>query len=199
MLDVTELAAPKTDQLNADHLIPGPLQGVIVSVRKTRANDKDCIEVGLSSFRLPWRPCKTMVRLLMDVWGPDAEAWIGRGVKLYRDAEVRFGTDTVGGIRIGGLSHVRGSFTAKVKTSKQNQKPYQIEKLPDPPPIGQPAADPLADLATAHSVDVAALEAAIVSQTGRPIRDRAKAAIWAAEPAKLAELLAAITAATAAP
>ena len=190
MLDVTPLTAPKVDQLTADHLVGGPMIGTITGARATHANDKDCIELTLDSFHLPWRPCKTMIRLLASVWGPDASTWPGRTVRLFRDPTVKFGKDTLGGVRINGLSHIPASFEASVTITKGQRKPYRVERL-------APTVDPLAPVAEALGVDLPRLEAALTAASGHPIRDRAKAAAWAT--GKGAEALAAALAPTAAP
>ena len=203
MIDVSSMIAMKSDQLNAADLIGGDITCTIVEVRAITGEQP--LALRLSGRQHPWKPCKTMRRLMAQVWGVDASQWVGRAVRLTRDPSVTWAGAEVGGIRIAGMSHLPAGFTAQLQVAKGKYKAAKVAKLPNPAQEvqqasdGQPAPDPLADLATAHSVDVAALEAAIVAQTGRPIRDRAKAAIWAAEPAKLAELLATAIAATAAP
>jgi hypothetical protein len=53
-----------------------------------------------------WRPPVTVLRLLVAAWGDDATVWVGRRVRLYRDPEISFGRDKVGGIRVSHLSHI---------------------------------------------------------------------------------------------
>jgi hypothetical protein len=53
----------------------------------------------------PYKPCKSMSRVLVSAWGPDSSKYVGRSLTLYCDPKVKWGGMEVGGIRI---SHMSG-------------------------------------------------------------------------------------------
>lgn len=61
--------APKSDQLNADDLVAGPITVSILDVRKSDAT----YQIDLEGYpRRPWKPCKTVLRTLAHVWSEEA-------------------------------------------------------------------------------------------------------------------------------
>lgn len=94
---------PKSEQLNADDLIAGPITVTIEGVKRSSSPDQP-IDIMISGHR-PFRPCKSMRRILISVWGDKGSEWIGQSMTLYRDETVKYGGVAVGGIRI---SHVTG-------------------------------------------------------------------------------------------
>jgi hypothetical protein len=59
--------------------------------------------------------------------------YTGRRMTLYRDAEVTFGNDKPGGIRISHLSHIDKQLTVWLKVKRGKSKPYKFDPLPDEP------------------------------------------------------------------
>lgn len=94
---------PKSDQLNADDLIAGPITVTVEGVKRSPSPEQP-IDILISEHR-PYRPCKSMRRVLISVWGERGSDWIGKSMTLYRDETVKYGGVAVGGIRI---SHVTG-------------------------------------------------------------------------------------------
>lgn len=128
MTSIIEKAmAPKSDQLNADDLIVGPIDVTIQAV-KTAADDKIAIEIG--NGRQPWKPCKSMLRLLTFCWGSaEPSEWIGKSVRLYRDPNVKFGSDTPGGIRVSHVSHIGEPKTAKLTVARSKRETFTVQPL----------------------------------------------------------------------
>jgi len=116
----------KSDQLNADDLISGP---IIVQITKVTVNSSpdQPLSIGLVG-RMPWKPCKTMRRVLVFAWGEDAGLWAGRHLKLYREDSVRFGGEDVGGIRISAMSDTK-PISVSLAVSKGKKAKYKIETL----------------------------------------------------------------------
>lgn len=77
----------------------------------------------------PYFPCKSMRRVLVYAWGPDANAYAGRSMTLYRDPNVTFGALKVGGIRISHLSHIDTKLTMALTATKGAKKAYQVDVL----------------------------------------------------------------------
>lgn len=138
MSDVTDLRStivPKSDQLNAEQLLAGDMTITVTDVRMG-SEDQPVILHYENDMGRPYKPCKTMRKLLIFAWGEDGRRWIGKSMTLYNDQQVRFGGMTVGGIRISHLSHIDReisvSLTAtKGKKAQHNILPLEIVTLTD--------------------------------------------------------------------
>lgn len=129
-MDLTESIAPKSDQLNAEDLLGGPRTVTIESVTKGSAEQP--VNIHLVEFPgRPFRPSKTVRRILVAAWGPEASNYVGRRMSIYRDASVRFGGQDVGGIRISHLSHLDKRLTLALTVTRGKRAPHIVEPLPD--------------------------------------------------------------------
>lgn len=143
MLDMTKYTAPKSDQLNADDLIGGPLTVTISRVRASESTPDQPVEVHIEGSDKPYKPCKSMRRVMIALWGKDATQYVGRSMTLYRDPEVQFGGMKVGGIRIGEMSHIEKDAQLVLTASKTKRAPFVVKKMKaqvSPPPPQEPAA-----------------------------------------------------------
>lgn len=118
---------PKSDQLNADDLLAGPVTVIITGVRRGSAEQP--IDVMIAG-RQPYKPCKSMRRALITAWGDDGRAWVGRCMTLYADPSVKFGGVQVGGIRISHLSHIERDLHLSLTATKGKRAPHTIEQMP---------------------------------------------------------------------
>jgi hypothetical protein len=144
-MDISAAAAPKSDQINADDLMSGPR--VITIVETRRGNAEQPVEIVTAEFGQgrPYRPGKSMIRVLINAWGADANRYAGRRLMIYRDPEVTFGREKVGGIRISHMSHIGKQLTLALTVTRGKRKPYVVEPLPDgPPAINDAQADEIA-------------------------------------------------------
>lgn len=123
-------AEPRSDQINADDLIGGPMTVTIKAVHPGKAEQKYDIELVEVAGRA-WRPPVTVLRILLAAWGDEAKDWIGQRVTLYRDDSVRFGPEAVGGIRV---SHMTGlpdgkPMDVRVSTARGKRATVRIQPL----------------------------------------------------------------------
>ena len=81
----------------------------------------------------PWKPCKTMIRVMAYFWGNDAKQWVGRFLTLHRDDKVMWGGEPVGGIRILGMSHIKGTQSLAVTASRGSKKKFTVQEIKDVP------------------------------------------------------------------
>jgi hypothetical protein len=117
---------PKSDQLNADDLLTGPMTVTITEVRR---GDKDQpVAIGIVGHQ-PYKPCKSMRRVLISAWGDDGRAWAGRKMTLYCDPNVMFGGVKVGGIRISHLSHIDNDMQMSLTATRGKKAPYLVKVL----------------------------------------------------------------------
>lgn len=103
-MDISDTIAPNSDQLDAIDLLTGPQTFTISKVSK--GNPEQPVNIHLAEFDRPWRPGKSMRRVLVSAWGADASQYVGRRLTLWCDPTVRFGGVDVGGVRISHLSHI---------------------------------------------------------------------------------------------
>ena len=132
-MDMTSTIAPRSDQVNAEDLLSGPVTVTVANVREGTAEQP--VDIDLVEFPgRAYRPSKTMRRVLVLAWGPDSTAYIGRRLTLYRDPDVKFGRDTVGGIKISHLSHLPKRMSWALTESRGKRKPHTVEPLPNVAP-----------------------------------------------------------------
>src|SRR5215217_3394528 len=172
-VNMADTIAPKSDQLNAEDLLAGPRTVTITEVRKGSVEQP--VDIRLAEFPgRPFRPSKTVRRILVSAWGPDAAVYAGRRMTLYRDPAVRFGGMDVGGIRVSHLSHIEKPMTLVLAVSKGKRAPYVIKPLAvlqDPAKLDKNSA---ADAIT--SQQLAELDAGLTS-IGITSRDRKLATV----------------------
>jgi hypothetical protein len=157
--DMRAVIIPKSDQLNADTLITGPIT-VRISAIKVRSGTEQPVAISFDGDDgKPYKPCKTMSKLLCYVWeSSDSSTFVGKSMTLYRDADVLWGGLRVGGIRISHVSHIDAPITVALQESKQKRRlftvrPLEVQKSTTPPrattapqPPPNPATTPLTDL-----------------------------------------------------
>lgn len=135
--DLGDTIEPRSDQLNAEDLLTGPRTVTITAVRKV--NGEQPIEIVTAEFGpgRPWKPSKTSRRMLVLAWGRQGAAYVGRRVTLYRDPDVKFGGEAVGGIRVSHMSHIGRPLTMTLTETRGKRKPHRVEPLPDLTPVEQ--------------------------------------------------------------
>lgn len=132
-MDIRETIIPRSDQTNAEDFLSGPQTVTITGVSKGSAEQPVNIELAEFPGR-PFRPSKTVRRILVNAWGPEASAYIGRRMTLYRDPAVKFGGMDVGGIRVSHLSHIDKPLSVALSVSRGRRQPYTVQPLTDAAP-----------------------------------------------------------------
>lgn len=123
------ITAAKSDQLNADDLVGRELEGTITAVILRGIADQPVHIVIDGDTKKPWKPCKTMTRVLKEAWANDTAMWIGQRVRLFNDPKVKWGGVEVGGIRIKGLSGIPEDRTFAVSETKGKRNPMRVRLL----------------------------------------------------------------------
>lgn len=145
MTDLSKTIEAKSDQLNADDLMAGPRTIEITKVSANQSSSEQPIAIGYKGDNgRTFYPCKTVRRLLVSVWGPNGNEYVGRSVTLYRDPTVKWGGMEVGGIRISHMSHIDKPVTIALTATRGNKKPVTVSPLVVQ---DKPAADPYANYA----------------------------------------------------
>ncbi len=128
MVDMSRFVEAKSDQLNSDDLLGAPRT---ITITRVVGNDGD---QPVSIFYQgdngkPFKPCKTIRRVLLAVWGRYAQDYVGRSMTLYRDDSVTFGGLDVGGIRISHMSHLEKETIVVVMKSKGKKAGVKVYPL----------------------------------------------------------------------
>ncbi len=132
-MNLTTTIVPKSDQLNADDLIAGPRTITIIAVETGSAEQPVLIQYQGGAGR-PYKPSKSMRRVLVALWGTDGNAYVGRSITLYRDPLVKFGGDPVGGIKISHASDISEAANILLTESRGKRKPHRVQPLEMEPP-----------------------------------------------------------------
>jgi hypothetical protein len=132
MNDLSEVAKPKSDQLNADDLIAGPM---IIKIRKVVVN-KDQPQQKVSIYfdgddNKPYKPCLSMIRVLLSAWGRDGDLYVGRRLKLFQDKSVKWAGEAIGGIRISEMSDIAEPLRIALTLSKGKKTLTTIKPIAD--------------------------------------------------------------------
>ena len=132
-MNVTDLRStiiPKSDQLNADQMLAGPM---VITVTKVSANSGEqpvTINYTGDGGR-PFKPCLTMRKVLVLAWGHDGTKWAGKSMRLYNDPTVRWGKEEVGGVRISHLSDIPSDIKVSLAATKGKKVMHEIKRLAD--------------------------------------------------------------------
>lgn len=120
---------PKSDQLNADDMIGGPMTIKVSKVSILGDADQPVAVHFEGDSGRPFKPCKSMRRVMVQIWGEDGNAFVGQRMTLYRDDRVTFGKDAVGGIRISHMSGIDREKTLALMVTRGQRKPYTVRPL----------------------------------------------------------------------
>jgi hypothetical protein len=136
-MDLTESIAPKSDQLDAVDLVSGPRTFTIEKV--TRGNAEQPFNFHLAEFPRVWRPGKSMRRVIVAAWGPDATKYAGQRVTLYCDPTVQFGGEQVGGTRISHMTGIDKPLKVPLLIKRGKSATFTVQPLTEQPkPQPQP-------------------------------------------------------------
>ena len=138
-MDISQTTAPKSDQQNFDDYIGG---SKTVTIEKVTAGSlEQPVDVHLTEFPgRPYRPSKSMRRVMIKAWGKESSAYTGHRMTLYGDPEVTFGRDKCGGIKISHLSHIDTRLTMALTVTRGKRAMFTVEPLIEAAPNPEPTA-----------------------------------------------------------
>lgn len=131
MSDISSLrdtVVPKSDQINFEDVQIAPVTVTVVNVR--RGDKESPVFIDLEGYEgRAFKPCKTVRRLIINAWGDDGRAWIGRCMTLYGDPTVVYGGVKVGGIRVSHMSHLENDMTVSLTATRGKRVSHTVRKL----------------------------------------------------------------------
>ncbi|QIU92112.1 hypothetical protein [Yokenella regensburgei] len=133
-MDLSRTIIPKSDQLNFEDV---QSQSITAAIKAVRAgNSEQPVFIDLEGFDgRPYKPSKSMRRVLIGGWGADGHSWVGRSLTLIGDASVRFGGVAVGGIKIHAMSDVESDFSMMLSVSRGKRQEHRVRKLEVKPQV----------------------------------------------------------------
>jgi len=125
---ILESIKPKSDQLNSDDLIAGPIDVCILDVK--RGDEQQPVAIVIDGGYQPYKPCKSMRRVLVTLFGDNPKQWIGKRLRLFCDPSVKFGGVKVGGIRISHAT-IEESKEVLLTVAKAKRSVFTVEPMPE--------------------------------------------------------------------
>ena len=129
MNDVTDLSntiKPKSDQLNADDLLTGPITVKITDVRGGTVEQPVHIYI---EGQQPYKPCKGMRRVLINAWGKNGKEWIGKSATLFCNPGVKWAGVALGGIEISHLSDIQKPLSMMLTKARGRKSEFKVKPL----------------------------------------------------------------------
>ena len=126
-IDIDRTLAPKSDQLDAIELS----QPRTITIRAvTAGSGEQPINVYFDGDDgRPFRPSKTVRRILREAWGNRGSDWVGKSATLYNDKTVKYGGIEVGGVRVSHVSHIDSPLTMMLPVTRGKFAKYHIQPL----------------------------------------------------------------------
>ena len=138
-MNLSQAIIARSDQLNADDLIGGPRTFTIKEVRRGDAEQPVAIVLAEFPEKRPFKPSKTVLRLLAYGWGEETDDWPENPrLTLYRDARVKWAGQEIGGIRVSHMSHIKEPIKVALAESKGKKSLWRVDPLPDDAPTAAP-------------------------------------------------------------
>lgn len=127
--DLRDTIVPKSDQLNAEQLLGGPITITVSDVRRGGGEEQPVVIHYEGEGGRPYKPCKSMRKVLVFAWGSDGREWIGRSMTIYNRPDVKFGGEEVGGIRISHLSNIDRDIAISLTATRGRKEQTRIKRL----------------------------------------------------------------------
>ena len=149
-MDISDSLAANSNQQNYDEFLAGPKTVTVSEVKKGTAEQP--VEVHLVEFPgKPFKPAKSVRRVLAAAWGTDASQWAGRRLTIYGDPDVRYAGKAVGGLRVSHVSHIDKPVTVALTVTRGKREPFTVQPLVEA--AYTPSQDWLALMADATTPD----------------------------------------------
>jgi hypothetical protein len=131
-MTLRDTIVPKSDQINYDDVASAPMTVKVAGLAKGSAEQPVVVRIAddaTGAALRDFKPCKTMRRVLIAVWGDKGREWIGKRMTLVGDASVTFGPAKVGGIRISHVSGIDKPATVLVSAARGKRVEVTVRPL----------------------------------------------------------------------
>lgn len=127
-MDFRSTITPKSDQLNFEDVKTGNITARIKSVKAGDSQQPVFIELVGFDGR-PYKPSKSMRRILINGWGSNGHDWVGKYLELKGDRNIKYAGIAVGGITIHGMSDLDGDFSMMLTEKRGTRKEHRVVAL----------------------------------------------------------------------
>ena len=128
--DLSDTIIAKSDQLNADDLIGASKTITLTNITRYQEAGVNCFSINYEGdCGRPFKPCKSMRRVILFAWGANGSEWIGRSMTLYCDPDVKYGGKAVGGVRISHMSNIEKRIKINITQTRHVKKEMVIDVL----------------------------------------------------------------------
>ena len=130
-MTLLDTIAPKSDQLNYDDVAAKPATVKVTGLSMGSPEQPVVIKIAALDGEpmRDYKPCKSMRRVLIAVWGDQGRDWIGKSLTLYGDSTVKFGGAAVGGIRISHMSNIEKPAEVMLTMTRGKRSPFIVRPL----------------------------------------------------------------------
>ncbi|MCM3521748.1 hypothetical protein [Curtobacterium sp. P97] len=132
-MNISKLRQSNSQQINADDLLSSPVTVTVTGAVEGTAEQPVLVSVAEVQGKT-YRPSLTMRKVLGAVWGDETNVWIGRRLTLYRNPDIRFGGQVVGGIEISAMSGIDRPVEVSVLEKRGKRKAFTVQPLADAAP-----------------------------------------------------------------
>lgn len=122
MTDITDTIQVKSNQITSDDLVGRTLNITVTRVEVNKSSEQPVSIFFENCAKKPFKPCKTVRKVLSALWGPDSAQYVGKSMVLYCDPSVMFGSDAVGGVRVSHMSHIGKDIIKVPLITKKGRK-----------------------------------------------------------------------------
>ncbi len=130
MLDLSGTIKAKSDQLNADDFISGDKLVQVEGVTLTKDPQQPVQIYYYGCEGKPFKPCLTVRRILIKLWGVDGSQWDNKWMNLYVDQTVSFGKQkNIGGIRVNAVSHIPSAATISLSIRRGVKQHFVVQPI----------------------------------------------------------------------
>lgn len=136
IIDFSDTIVAKSDQLNAAD-IADSITITITDAKKHKDPDQPVHIYYEGGGKKPWKPCKSMRRVMAQVWGSKVDLK-GKRVTLINDPKVTWAGAEVGGIRITHMSGLDAKRVLPLRTSRHKVEKYVVMPLANDAPDDLP-------------------------------------------------------------
>ena len=130
-MSLRDTIIPKSDQLNYDDVASAPITATVTGMAAGSTEQPVIVKVSDSDGEplRDYKPCKSMRRLLIAVWGDKGKDWMGKRLTMVGDDTVKFGGVAVGGIRVSHVSGIDKPMSIMLTTTRSKRKAYVVQPL----------------------------------------------------------------------
>lgn len=166
--DMRHVIAPRSDQLNSDDLIAGPITITVEKVTIRDGTEQPISVHYVGDNGKPYKPGKSMARVMVYAWGAESKNYVGRSMTLYRDPKVTWAGMAVGGIRISHMSHIDSGMEMALRATKGVSKLFSVQPLRDAPQTQSNQSKPPEATGSQPKPETAPIQFNVIDQNGNP-------------------------------